>query len=325
MLKSFEKKLEGFGFSCKGEKIVVAVSGGIDSMVLLDLFGRLKKDQQLRLFVAHVNHQLRGKTSDNEERLVKKISKKIGAGFFSARWNKPKQCNTQDAARDFRYNFFLQVSRKVNARFIATAHHRDDQAETVLLRLIRGCGIKGLGGMNRSSSFHEFWLIRPLIDFGRSEIEGYAKRRKLLFSQDETNLKTDYKRNFVRHKVIPILEELNPSIKEALADTAFAAQSNFESVNLIAETFAEEYFTRGEDKIAWNRISFLKLPEGLRHHVLSKAYEFLKGDLKDLNSDQIRQMDRLSEGRRELGRYLLPSGYQFHRRRDLLYIQSITS
>lgn len=322
MLRDFEKKLTDHNLIDLCNKLVVAVSGGPDSMVLLNLFSRLSKRLKFVLTVAHVNHGLRGKSSDAEETLVKKIAKKYGLPIHTVRWKTPAKGNIQNAARKFRYDFFKDVAFKTNSSAVATAHHRDDQAETVLLQFIRGSGIKGLGGIPWITKYKNIQIIHPLLDFGRDQIEAYARRHKIHFACDESNLKTGYRRNFIRHKLVPLLEEINPRVKESIADAAFTLQDSFKAMDSIAKTFADEYFTALDKKITWNRAPFTRLPTAIRRFVLIEAFERLTGGRVDLNSDQIEHMELISLSPKMGGRYMLPKGAKFCRTKDLLLISN---
>jgi len=292
-------------------------------MVLLDLFRRLSKTWRLNLTVAHVNHGLRKEASDADELLVCRAAEKACLNFHVAKWKKPRCVNIQDAARRFRYDFFRRIASKINADCIATAHNQDDQAETVLMHLIRGSGIRGLSGMNLISGSPPK-IIRPLLLFSRNEIENYANERKILFADDETNQKLIYTRNSVRHQVIPMLEKLNPRVKESLSDAAFILRDYESAVDAVAYEFTREYFRKGRQMVCWDRLYFLNLPTAIRRRVLIMAYEEIHGDRTDLNSDQIEHMDAVSAGNKPKGRYMLPGKAEFIRVKDILSIQKFS-
>jgi tRNA(Ile)-lysidine synthase len=324
MLNFFEKEIAKNKLLSKGEGIVVAVSGGADSMVLLDLLFQLSKSFKLKLTVAHVNHNLRGKKSDADENLVRWAAKKLGVSFRAVRWKPPARGNIQDLARRFRYDFLKSVACEAGACAIATAHNQDDQAETLLLHLIRGSGIKGMSGMEPATR-EEVRIVRPLLAFSRYQIEGYAKKRKIRFARDESNNKLKYTRNFIRHKVLPVLESINPCVRESLAGAAKVLKDCSTALDEVAQAFAKEFLRTGKEKIAWDRGPFLKLPGAIRRHVLIHAYERLKGDRINLNSDQIEHMETISEGHEPKARYMLPGRIEFHRTGNLIIIQRINS
>ncbi|MDP1675946.1 MAG: tRNA lysidine(34) synthetase TilS [Bacteroidota bacterium] len=214
-----------------GQKIIVAVSGGIDSMVMLNLLVQLQQLWKLEIVVAHVNFQLRGKESDGDEQLVKKMAKEFGLPFYSEQTNakliaKKQKRSVQEAARDIRYSFFDTLKKSLQADTIATAHNANDNAETMLINLLRGSGLDGLAGIPPRRND----IVRPLLSITRKEIEQYAKTQKVKFRNDSSNAKDDYTRNFLRNVIIPQLEQrINPSLNETLLNEAevFRAAANF--------------------------------------------------------------------------------------------------
>jgi len=320
MLRAFEKKLTEYSLLKKGEGIVVAVSGGVDSMVLMDLLRRLQATWHFDLTIAHVNFGLRGKASNADEELVRNEAIRSKFPFKVARWKRPQRVNLQDAARQFRYDFFRQVADKTQASYIATAHNRDDQAETVLMHLIRGSGVKGLLGMSPIAGENPK-IIRPLLFFSRCQIEEYAKKKKVSFAEDKTNRKLIYKRNLIRHNVLPMLEKLNPCVKESLADVAMFLRDYDEAIDVVAYEYVQEFFRAGKNTVTWNRSHFIELPNAIRRRVLVMAYEGICGNRANLNSDQIEHMDKLSTGKKHTSRYMLPGHLQFSRLSDLLSIR----
>jgi tRNA(Ile)-lysidine synthase len=204
----------------RGDGIIVAVSGGIDSVTLLHLLSRVQRKHELRLIVAHFNHQLRGKESDLDEVFVKKLAAKygyesaIGRGD-TAGLSKKRRISIQEAARELRYRFLEGLLTEYKADKIATAHNANDNAETVLLNLCRGTGITGLSGIPVYRP--DLHLIRPLLFATRPAIEAHAKLNGLKYRTDSSNRKLHYKRNIIRKKVLPLLaESLNPKVVETL-------------------------------------------------------------------------------------------------------------
>lgn len=322
LLCSLEKTLVRHRLLRKGDGVVVAVSGGVDSMVLADLFSQIAESWRLKLTLAHVNHALRGAASDADETLVRKTAQKLKFPFRSTRWKTRRRGNVQDEARRFRYDFLRRVAARASASCIATAHNRDDQAETLLLHLVRGSGIKGMGGINWTTR-SDPKIIRPMLELGRAEIERYAEKRRIPFAHDKSNDKIKYARNFVRHRILPLLESLNPRVRESLAETASILRDCDGALDVVAKAFAGEFLRAGKEKIAWMRGPYLKLPTAIRRHVLISAYEKLKGHRANLNSDQIRRMEMISEGTKPSSRYRLHGRIEFRKTNDLLCMQMI--
>ena len=194
----------------KEDTVLVAVSGGIDSCVLLDLLFA----HGFNCIVAHCNFKLRGEDSDNDEQFVKDLAIKYGFRFFStsfdtANYAENNGVSIQMAARDLRYKFFNELAQLNACTAIATAHHGDDNIETMYINLLHGTGLKGLGGIPIRSGK----IIRPLLYAFRTEIENYARENKLKWRTDKSNLSNKYTRNKIRNEIIPILEEIKPGFR----------------------------------------------------------------------------------------------------------------
>ena len=191
----------------KGETIVVGVSGGIDSMVLLNVLYNLG----YKLVIAHVNHNVRVESKD-ELIFVKNYAIEKNIPFESIVLDKIDGVNFQDKARQLRYEFFFDVARKYNSTKIATAHHLDDLLETILMRISRGSNLYGYGGIKPIINYSNASIIRPLLCVNRCDIKKYQEENNIPFMEDNSNLKDKYTRNRYRHKVVPILVEENPNI-----------------------------------------------------------------------------------------------------------------
>lgn len=206
-----------------GEKIVAAVSGGVDSMVLLDCLDRLRSRLSITLAVAHFNHQLRGEESDDDEQFVRKAADERGLECHVDRGNAAEaaeshKLSVQDAARQLRYAFFNRLRTTQGFDKIATGHNADDNAETILLNLFRGAGVHGLSGIPVWRKDRN--IIRPLLYATRDEIQQYAERHGLKHREDSTNIKTEYTRNFIRHNIAPLIRErINPNLTATLRRT----------------------------------------------------------------------------------------------------------
>ena len=180
IFEKFKESIKRHEMLSGGEPIVVGVSGGVDSIVLLHLLHRFTQAYGGSLVISHLNHGLRGQEADRDEDFVRSVAEKYGLPFKTRKVNlkgiaREKGLNLQDAGRKERYRFFADVIKEVNGDKIAVGHNADDQAETVMMRVIRGTGMKGLGGVPPARDN----IIRPLIDFDRQEIESYAKKEKI--------------------------------------------------------------------------------------------------------------------------------------------------
>jgi tRNA(Ile)-lysidine synthase len=216
MLQKFEKHIHtNFPF-LKDSKLLLAISGGLDSVVLMHLCNQLK----LSISLAHCNFKLRNEESDLDEEFVKYISQISSNQIFTTFFNtelvaKKEQISIQIAARELRYTWFQELVKKHQFDFILTAHHLDDSLETFLIHLTRGSGLEGFTGIPSTNGN----IIRPLLPFSRAEILEYATKNQLEWREDSSNATTKYLRNNIRHQVIPILKEINPSLLDSFANT----------------------------------------------------------------------------------------------------------
>lgn len=217
MHRKVRKYIEKKSLLAQGDKVVVALSGGADSVALLHILERLGYD----LEVVHCNFHLRGEESMRDENFVRSLCEKMGlkvtvVHFDTMAYAARKKISIEMAARELRYDFFESVREKNSATAIAVAHHRDDVAETMILNLMRGTGIKGLHGIRSKNGY----IIRPLLSCSKQEILDYLQHVGEDFVTDSSNLKNDYTRNKIRLEIIPLMREINPSICTTLAETA---------------------------------------------------------------------------------------------------------
>ncbi|MCX6241133.1 MAG: tRNA lysidine(34) synthetase TilS [Bacteroidetes bacterium] len=213
MIRLFESFIKKNKLLLKTDRILLAVSGGIDSVVMTDLFYKAG----YTFGIAHCNFGLRGKESDAEEDFTRILAKKFKVPFYTkqfktAEYAVERKISVQMAARDLRYTWFEELRSSGKFDCIATAHHLDDQVETFMINLIRGTGISGLHGILRKQGY----IIRPMLFAFRKDIENYAKEYHISFMQDSSNLEDKYIRNKIRRKIIPQLEELNPDFKKTI-------------------------------------------------------------------------------------------------------------
>ncbi|MEZ4878949.1 MAG: tRNA lysidine(34) synthetase TilS [Chitinophagales bacterium] len=193
----------------RNNKLLVACSGGIDSMVLLYLLKILEYD----ITVAHCNFNLRGEESNADEQFIIDFCTKNNIPFLLSRlilYKRKNKANNQlkSVARKLRYEWFEQLRNENAIDFIVTAHHANDQLETILLNLTKGTGLNGLKGMLPKNNF----VVRPLLAITKQEIVAFAHQHKIAFREDSSNASTDYQRNLLRHEVVPVLEKINPNI-----------------------------------------------------------------------------------------------------------------
>lgn len=204
-----------------GATVIVGLSGGCDSVVLIHILHRMG----YRCMAAHCNFHLREEESDQDEHFVEKFCAELNipleiTHFDTLNYAKEHQLSIELAARELRYKWFESLRQKHNAEAIAVGHHADDQAETLLMHLVRGSGLNGLCGMQARNGA----IIRPLLGVSRAEIEQYALQENLTYVNDSTNTDTNFRRNFFRHEIMPLLEKINPQITHTLSKTCLHLQ-----------------------------------------------------------------------------------------------------
>lgn len=216
MFINFQNHIQkNFSF-LQDKKLLVAISGGMDSMVLVHLFQKL----QLNFAMAHCNFKLRGTESDGDENFVVTYAKQNDITFFITKFDTEKysenhKLSTQVAARNLRYNWFNEILEQENFDYIITAHHADDVAETFMINLSRGTGLDGLTGIPSQNGN----IIRPMLSFSRKEIENYVLENNLQWREDSSNASDKYLRNKIRHHIIPVFKEINESFLQSFQNT----------------------------------------------------------------------------------------------------------
>ncbi|HUB87009.1 MAG TPA: tRNA lysidine(34) synthetase TilS, partial [Verrucomicrobiae bacterium] len=214
LLQRVENSIRNRTLIPRGEKILVAVSGGLDSMVLLCALKNLSARHKWKIVVAHFNHRLRGRACEADEKLVRQIAAKLKLPVVVENadvksFAETSKLSIEMAARKLRHEFFARVARQRKIKTFALAHHADDQVELFFLRLLRGAGSEGLAGMKWKSSSpadKTILLVRPLLDLTKSELWKFARENKIRFRHDATNFSTDYLRNRIRNELLPLLK-----------------------------------------------------------------------------------------------------------------------
>lgn len=205
------KCLEGL----KNKKVILCVSGGVDSMVLLDIVIKYSNELNITPLVCHFEHGIRGDESVKDMELVERQCRRYGIMLLSRQENIPQMCvgeNLEEFARNRRYAFFYECLKEQEADYLVLAHHKDDNCETLVMNIIRGCGTKGLCGMQKIRGR----LFRPLLDFSKEQLYAYAKNEGIEFREDSTNADVSYLRNSIRHEIMPALKNKNAKIYDAI-------------------------------------------------------------------------------------------------------------
>ena len=299
--------LERAGYVGRGSLLVVALSGGPDSMALLHSLLSLRDSAGLRLHVAHLNHNFRDE-AEEDARFASAVANQLGLPVTVekadplAYQRKTGLSSFEAAAREVRYGFLARVAERNGAVALATGHTADDLAETVLMHIIRGSGIHGLRGMEEVSTWRsregdrKAVLLRPLLDVMKSETAAYCRQRGIAFREDPGNRLMRFTRNRVRHELLPTLESYNPRIKDALVRLAHSSALNVDylegEVAHIWPTVAEER----DHSIALDSGILASLHPFLRRMMLRKAYQQLMGDTRRLEEVHLKAMEDFAAG-----------------------------
>ena len=246
-LSTFQENFLMPHISSGRKSFLLALSGGPDSMVLADLFTRCNIPFQ----AAHVNYHLRGKDSDDDQRIAEEFCRKNNVKFhlYSVREEEKPECSIQLWARDLRYAFFRKIMQEEGLDTLVTAHHLNDQAETFFINLLRGSGIRGLSGMPEN----ENQILRPLLPFTKKEIYDYAEKEGIPFREDLSNKKNIYVRNRLRNEIIPKLEEINPHLLRNLAKSMKVLADTKDFAEAQVSRILEEISTENSDEIIINK------------------------------------------------------------------------
>lgn len=272
----------------KKSTVIIAVSGGPDSVFLLHLIKKIEKKLQLEIIVAHINHKLRGTESDKDEKFVQTLCKKLKVKLETATLPKITKGNIEELARNFRYNFFCKLQKQYQASHILTAHHADDNIETVIMNMSRGSFARGLKGMDFHGGVHRN-VLRPLLHITKEDILKYLKKNRLTYRIDKSNTNEKYSRNFIRHNIVPLFKKLNPNFSQVF-------QKNL-------QLFAEVDNTLSTLSKIWIKTNFIKkscltklfteLPQLFQECILTELYQQNYGYGINLSQQHLESVKKL--------------------------------
>lgn len=321
LIKKIQTFSHQFSLWQEGSKIVVGVSGGPDSVCLLDILVDLARKRKFKLLVVHINYGLRGADSDKDEVFVRKSAKKydLELEVFNAKKESQKK-PTENFLRDVRYDFFEKIRKKNNFDLIAVAHNRDDQAETILMRLIRGSGLLGLSGIKPKNN----QIIRPLLDVSRMEIISYLKEKKLVYRIDKTNNENKFFRNKFRNKIIPLLEkEYNPQVKEALAVAARTIAEDYDFILQSSQKIFEKInFDPDKKTYFFDSKLFTKKHRALQRQVLRKIIFDLRNNLSNIENGHLDEIIKIIRSDKNKSQKMIFKGLKVLKKGDIIYIST---
>ena len=312
MLNKILNTINKYNLIQKGDKIVIGVSGGPDSMCLLDSLYCLKEKLGIEIFVAHINHMIR-EEADEETEYVKEYCKNKNIKCYVKKADveklaKEQKLGTEEMGRKIRYEFFKEIAKKENANKIATAHNLNDNVETVLLNLLRGTGVSGLKGIEIKRIENDIEYIRPIRECERKEIEEYCEKQKLNPKVDKTNLESIYNRNKVRNDLIPYLKrEFNPNILEGinrLSDIAREEEEYFDEI--IAKQYEELKIGENLNEVILDLNKFNNLNKVIKSRLIIYTINKVNGNVQGIGKIHIEDIIKLCDN--NIGnKYLTPN------------------
>ena len=324
MIRKVRETIKKYRLLERGDMVIVAVSGGPDSVALLKVLDIFSDEYRLTLITAHLNHGLRGEESDNDEKFVRKLSESMGIEFECKYVDIPslrqgRRGSIEEIARKERYQFLAEMARKHQAHKIALGHHLHDQAETVLMNFIRGSGMEGLKGI---LPMREGMYIRPLIALTRGEIVNFLAREGIRFMADSSNAHDSYLRNRIRHRLIPELKEhYNPRIEESLAQMAEVIRLEDEYMKtVLKEVLLEGWDDGGKGGVTINIPKFLVLHEAIQNRAIKTLLQRFSPSGGGIGYVHVKAVMDLLRSCRHHGCLHLPFNIRIRRDHDLLVI-----
>ena len=308
------------------DRVGVAVSGGADSVALLRLLLELREDLGIAVCVVHLNHQLRGRAADRDEKFVAKLARDYRLEFFVDRVDvgaraKRNKLNLEDAARRTRYEFFSSLVKQGKVDRIATAHTADDQAETVLAHILRGSGLAGIAGIHAVSGD----VVRPLLGTRREDLRAYLKQQKQTWREDATNRDTTHLRARIRKKLIPLLEkQFQPATVQHLATLAEFAREDSEFIETAVEREHSAATKKTIDGVSIP-VTRLHVVPSIRRRIVRRIVKEVKPQEGEIGSKHVEAVLRLTESGENGKSLQLPGGLEVRRDRDQLVFRAVHS
>lgn len=285
--------IKKFNMIESGDKIVVGVSGGADSLALLHILNEIKNLFPLELVVAHVHHGLRGKEADSDAEFVEGICRDWQIPFYIKKADVRKLASSwglseEEAGRKVRYDFFEDLLKEIGGQKIALAHHRDDQAETILYNLIRGTGLKGLQGMK---PVREGKIIRPLLQISRRQIEAYCREKNLKYRVDSTNEEIVYTRNRIRNVLIPYIQKnFNPNFSDSLVRMGDIIREEEEFLSQYSNQQFDKWAVASDGEVKIPIDFFSSSPKAVSRRIIRLAIGKLAKSMADISFAHIEEV-----------------------------------
>lgn len=305
----------------KGDKIVVGLSGGPDSVCLLHILNRMKEEWNLEIYAAHLNHQIRGIEAQKDAFYISKLCEDLGITFFIKSIDVPKYCednglSIEEGARKLRYEMFYEIKHNIKANKIAIGHNLNDQAETILMRMMRGTGLQGLKGIDY---IRDGVIIRPILDIERHDIEEYCKQNNLNPRIDQTNLESIYTRNKIRLELIPYMKDnFNSNIIESIVRIGNSLRSDNDYIENESLKKFKELSNITKDSVELNLNEYINLHNSIKVRVLRNSIKEILGDTNFIDQRHIDDIIELEEDSKIDKVINLPRGVFVYRKKNSL-------
>lgn len=302
-----------------GDKIIVGLSGGPDSVCLLHILNRLKESRNLKIYAAHLNHQIRGIEAQKDALFVSELCDSLEIPVFIKSVDVPKYCeekglSLEEGARNIRYDMFYEIKRRTGANKIAIGHNMNDQAETVMMRIMRGTGLQGLRGIEYT---RENGIIRPILDIERKDIEAYCEQHELHPKIDQTNLESIYTRNRIRLELLPYMQEhFNSNVVESIVRLSNSMKSDGDYLDSEAMKAYDEVATLDDKAVDVNVEKLSGYHEAIQSRIIRYAIKDVLGDTNFVDQKHIEDVMQLIDTSKNGKMLNLPRGVFAYRRAD---------
>ncbi|MDE2222783.1 MAG: tRNA lysidine(34) synthetase TilS [Candidatus Omnitrophica bacterium] len=302
--------------------VLIGVSGGADSMSLLSALASLRHRLGLRLQAAHFNHRLRGAAADADEKFVAAWCRRLNVPLtIGRRQGRALKRLSEDKARQMRFEFFIKTAGELHAQRFALAHTRNDLAETVLMRLLRGSGLYGLRAILPQRSIESVVFVRPLIGIDRRDVEAYLKLKRMPFRTDTTNHQEFYQRNKIRRQLLPLLaHDYNPQIASVLCDLAATAGEDYEFLSIHAQRAWDQGAAHAGNKARMDLKVIGRQHPAVARLLLRRMVEGLTGNPSALGFGHVQALHDLADGK-DRGTLELPGGLRAFKTAKFLVLE----
>ena len=307
-----------------GDTIIIGVSGGADSISLAFILNSLRHELGIQIHIAHYNHKLR-KDSDRDEAFVAEFAENLNIPYTIQSWNKKKSLSKgsiEELARIQRFNFFTCLAKTINADAVALAHTENDQAETVLMRILRGTGLQGIQAILPHRIINKTSFVRPLLEIKRKEIEQYLTKYKLSFRTDSTNNQTHFFRNQIRLELLPLLKnKYNSNIQEVLVNFSKNASVDYEYLDIQTQkVFNRLVIKNNKKQIELKLKPFLNQHRAIRHMLIRYSIGILKGDRNGLTLIHLNEAEDMLKNRPTGTIVHLPKSIKIKKKENILIL-----